>query len=276
MESGTGDAAPQAAVVPSPRGELVVVMSAKGGCGATIVACNLAHYLAVSARVCLLDLDVGCGDVAGVLDLRSGRSINIVLDQLAGGDEALLLGAADVLPGGLHVLAQPFELEELRELKAEEARALLELARRSFQAVLVDVGASIHVGALAAFESADRVLLVTTPDVPSLRDALRKLRLLRRIGISQDRIRLVLNKVSPDEPVSPAEVAEQLGVEVAARLVRDDAACARADTHGHLLERTAPRSQLTHQLSTLWQTLQAPPAVAAQPPVAGLWRRRTS
>jgi Flp pilus assembly CpaE family ATPase len=100
--------------------------------------------------------------------------------------------------------------------------------------------------------------------------------LLHRVGVGQDRIRLVLNKVSGDSAVSPAEVEEQLGVEIAARLVRDDAACLRADTHGHLLERAAPRSRLTHQLSTLWQTLHQPSTVVPLPPVAGLWHRRTS
>ena len=276
MVESQGVAATVDAAGPTPTGQVVVVMSAKGGCGATLVACNLAHSMAAGARVCLVDLDVGCGDVAGMLDLRSRRSLNVVLDQLAGGDESLLIGAADVLPGGLHVLAQPFELEELRELRAEEARSLLALARRSFQTVIVDVGSSMHLGALAAVEGAELVVIVATPDVPSLRDALRKLRLLHRVGVGQDRIRLVLNKVSGDSAVSPAEVEEQLGVEIAARLVRDDAACLRADTHGHLLERAAPRSRLTHQLSTLWQTLHQPSTVVPLPPVAGLWHRRTS
>src|SRR4051794_30025546 len=59
------------------RGTLVTVFSAKGGCGKTTVATNLAAALADHGKrqVCLVDLDLAFGDVAIALQLFPGHTI---------------------------------------------------------------------------------------------------------------------------------------------------------------------------------------------------------
>uniref|UniRef100_UPI0035257DE6 P-loop NTPase n=1 Tax=Salmonella enterica TaxID=28901 RepID=UPI0035257DE6 len=69
---------------------VVVLLSAKGGAGGTLVAAHLAASLAADKRVCLVDLDLCKGDVAGALDLHTDRSINLLLDRMDSLDANLL------------------------------------------------------------------------------------------------------------------------------------------------------------------------------------------
>jgi pilus assembly protein CpaE len=241
------------------QGQLVVVFGSKGGVGTTVVAANVASKLAETMRTCLLDLDVGRGDIAGALDLRSGKTINPILDRLTQSDDALVLGTGDVLPSGLHVLAQPYELTELQVPLADSTRMLLRVVRRSFQMVVVDAGCAVQVSTLASLVEASEILLIATPDVPSIRNVQRTMHLFHGIGIAQERIRLVLNKVTPSAPLSAADVAEQLNMPVAAVIDRDDVVCAQADNLGRTLENVAPRAKVTQQMAHLWSRIHAAP-----------------
>jgi Flp pilus assembly CpaE family ATPase len=208
--------------------------------------------LAASQRVCLLDLDHCKGDVGAFLDLRSGRSVTALLDQLGQADEVLVHGAVEQHPSGLHVLAQPYDLTELKDLSSAEVAALITLLRGLYQVVLIDVGSRVDVVSLAAAQVADKVVLVTTPDVPALRDARRVAGLLHRLEVPVARLALVLNKLHPRSPVSEAEVRQQFELELVSVLPRDNDACRKADLRALLLADVAPRSPLTHELTALW------------------------
>lgn len=241
------------------QGPLIVVVGAKGGCGATTIAANLASRLAEEQRVCLVDLHCGRGDVAAVLDVRSDRSINTVLERLSQSDDALVLGAGEVLANGLHVLAQPYDLTELQAPHADDARVLLRVVRRSFDLVFVDVGSTIQIATLATLMEATEILLVTTPDVLAVRNAQRTMRLLHVLGVAEERIRLVVNKAWAGAPLGIDDIAEQLGAPVAAVVSRDDDACAKADFEGRTLDNVAPRSRVARDLGSLWATLRELP-----------------
>lgn len=243
----------------SPAGVLVAVFGAKGGCGTTTVATNVASALAAKHRVLLIDLDVGGGSVASSLDLTSGKSINTVLDRLANGDEQMVLGAADVMPNGLHVLAQPYDLTELMVPQADSTNRLLEFARRGFDIVVVDAGSKVQVSSLATLVDANEILLVSNLDVGAVRGAQRTIKLLQMLDFPTDRVHLIMNKVGPGSALSMRDIEGQLDLEVRVQLERDDAACAAADAEGRPLEHVAPRARLTRQLVKLWDNLHAPP-----------------
>lgn len=235
-----------------PQGMLLAFLSAKGGCGATFIASNLATALAAKRRVCLIDLDMSKGDVAGYLDLRSGRSLNPLLKRLKDFDERLLEGTVDVLPSGLHVLSQPFDIADIHQLDAGEVRMLLEAVRAHYDVVLVDVGSSIDVAALAAATLAEHIVLITTPDVPAVRSTRRTLRLLSQVDVPRRAIRLVVNKRAMFGGLSVDEIARQVEQPVVCSVRRDDAACTRADSAGRPLMELAPRAGVTRDVKDMW------------------------
>lgn len=234
---------------------MVVVMSAKGGCGGTLIAANLAASLAPDCRVCLVDLDLCKGDIAGALDLHSDRSINLLLDRMDKLDDALLAGSVDEHACGMHVLQQPYDLTDLHQVSPDEVRTLLSFLADNYDLVVVDVGSRMDLVTMTAAQVADELLLVVTADVPSLRDAQRVLGLLRHLDVPPARVRLVLNKHQDGAGVAPDDIITQLHVPIAAILPADADASDRADTRGRLLSEVAPHAKLTRSLADLWPTL---------------------
>jgi pilus assembly protein CpaE len=246
---------------------LWAVLGAKGGCGATLVAAHLAAGKVGEGEVFLVDLDTGKGDLAGYLDLRSSRTLNALLERLDELDAALLDGACEV-SGGVRVLAQPYELTELQIVSPEEVRKLLSFVRAHADWVVADLGSGVDAGTLAAIEVASHVVLVVTPDIIALRDAQRILRLLRRLGIGPERVRLVVNRATPRD-LSAEEIDAQLGVPVVASLPLDLDAGRAATMGGALLSASAPRSPLGRGLEGLWGALDGSPA--APPSTGFVW-----
>lgn len=253
-------------------GELVFVHAAKGGAGSTTVAAHVANHLARrgSRSVCLVDLDLSKGDLAGALDLRSKRSINGLLDRLDRLDAPLVAGVADVLDNGLHVLAQPYELMDIHQLEPMEVRRLFAGLRRIYDVVVVDSGARIDVAALTAATEASRILMVATPDVPSIRAARRTLRLLEQVRVPTRDLHLVVNKKPWIGGLSVDEIAAMLPIEVTAVIRRADRLAAQADTRGMLLGDVAPLSGLRRDLDALWPQVEG---LALPISTGGLWAR---
>ncbi len=249
------------------RGGLLVLMGAKGGCGATLVACNAAAALAADRKVVLVDLDLTKGDVAGTLDLQSGRSINSLLARVDELDDALLQGSVDVHSSGLHVLAQPYDLTRLHQLDADEVRSLLRVLQLHYDLVVVDAGSRIDVATLAAATTADELVLLSTPDVPAIRDARRVIRLLEQLEVPAWSVRLVINKQPMmGGPLSIRDIEDNLQAKVAATISRNDRVCARVDARGSLLTDEDAHAAITQDVRALWSKLRG---TAAPAPTTG-------
>ncbi len=250
---------------------LWAVLGAKGGCGATIVATHLAAAKVGQGEIYLVDLDTGKGDLAGYLDLRSSHNINALLERLGQLDAALLDGACEV-SNGVRVLAQPYELTELQAVAPDEVRTMLSFVRGHADLVIADLGSGVDAGTLAAIEVATHIVIVVTPDVIALRDAQRLLRLLHRLGIGGERVRLVVNRAAPKE-LSAEEIDAQLGVPVAATLPLDLDAGRAATSGGGLLSASAPHSPLYRGLQGLWSALDGSAPEAPRAGFAWPWAR---
>jgi pilus assembly protein CpaE len=241
-------------------------MSVKGGCGSTLLATNLGAARAVVEETCLVDLDLCKGDVASFLDLPTEHSITTVLDQIRVADEQLLQNAVEVHASNLHVLSQPYDLTELREADADDVRMLLALLRDRYDHVLVDAGSRIDTASLTAAMEADQVVLVATPEVPTIRNLRRVSELLLNVGVSRHHLRVVVNKFDGHAAVSVNEIEEQVGLPVTTTLPADHRACRLVDDSGSLLTEVAPSRPLARAMEALWAQVhgQAPPAAPAR------------
>lgn len=243
----------QAPAPDAPTSHLTAVLGAKGGCGSTFIAVNLAAELARGDTVGLVDLDLAKGDVAGFLDLWPERSLSDLLPQLGQLDPALVRGLATHLRSGVHLLPQPAQLADAHQLSADEARLLLAGLRSAWPRVVCDCGGRVSPVGLAAALAADRVLLVLTPDVHALRDARRVLTLLESVGVPRARVEPVVNRM-PGRPQVPLDlIEEELRQAVQVVLPLELSAAGEADVAGKPLREVAPLSALTSGLRALAQ-----------------------
>ena len=183
---------------PAPEStRTVAVTSGKGGVGKTQLSANLGIAMARQGhRVILFDADLGLAS----LDLALGLSPRWDLRSVLRGDRKI----QDIVvpgPGGVFLLpACPgrYEMANLGQSERSRLIAAVREVARDFDVLIIDTGAGINSNAVGFASVADDVLLVTTPDPTSLRDAYAMAKVLnRRSGL--ERILLVGNQAQAAE-----------------------------------------------------------------------------
>ncbi|WP_112271055.1 AAA family ATPase [Lentzea terrae] len=191
----------QVSGVPEPRqddrqGQVVTVFAAKGGCGKTTVAVNLAAVLAAGGQrsVCLVDLDLAFGDVGICLRAEPVRTIMHGLGMLGHVDVA---GASSLLTAcrpGLSALLAPVEPGDAERIPAALVSELLEVLPTMFDFVVVDTPSAFTEHVLAAMDASHHHVLLTTPDVPALKNLRVTLDMLDLLSYAHDIRSVVLNR----------------------------------------------------------------------------------
>jgi pilus assembly protein CpaE len=196
-------------------GRISVFMNAKGGCGATMLACNVAHVLAARSkqRTALLDLDVQFGAAPLYLDLYPKRGIEQALEILAGLDEVALDGYFAKHASGLNVLSHVTnEPLTVRSISPAAANQLLNVALRTHEHVVVDMPRCVDAMTTAVMQRAHQVVLVLQQSVTAVRDATRLVQWLRsEIGIGKDQWCVVINRFEKGATVAVDDIQKALG-----------------------------------------------------------------
>jgi pilus assembly protein CpaE len=194
----------------SGRGRVYVVSGSKGGVGTSTVAAHLAYEYVRSVpgkSVCLVDLDVEKGDLANLLGVSHRLDISDLAKVADDLGPSTVSSAIHRDPSGVGLLLAPSNIEDISSVGDRETRLIIGAVRRQFDIVIVDAGTHVTPVTAAAVEVADEVLLVTNPDVLSLRGVHRTLDAWGRVGVRKpDNTRVVLNRVSKVADIQPESV----------------------------------------------------------------------
>lgn len=206
---------------PEQRGEavshrVVTVFSTKGGCGKSVIASNLAIMLheATGEDVVLVDLDLQSGDLAIMMQLMPAWTIHDAATNLDRLDADALKGYLTEHRSGVKLLAAPTDPEQGEEVPAKAIHRILHILRDEFPYVVVDTSPSFTDEVLAALDESDMCVLVTSMDVPSIKNLKLSLETLLRLGIDRDRIKLVLNRADSKVGLRVSEVEKSLGTSI--------------------------------------------------------------
>jgi pilus assembly protein CpaE len=247
------------AQVGSPTGgKLIAVMNAKGGSGATMLACNLAHQLsAMGSNTLLLDLDLQFGSVAHCLDVVPAHSHVEVLQQVEDLDSVALRGFCSHFSPTLHVLGgRTGELCLAQDVRLEQLEALLHLARESYDWVVVDLPRQIDHLTGVTLEQADRAYILVQQSISHLNDATRLMHILRNeLGLQGNRVQVVVNRYNKASPISLHDIGEALHCTDLQKLPNDFSVVSESQNAGVPLELHAPRAPITAALRELGHEL---------------------
>lgn len=173
-------------------GELIAVLSGKGGTGKTSVCAGVASALAQAGeRVLCIDCDVGLRNLDISLGLSDAGALSF-LDVCQGG-YPLAKAARHPAFEHLQFLTAPMNCP-VEDVDSAAFCAMLQKARQRFDYVFLDAPAGIDAGFQLAARYADRILLVTGPDPAAVRDAGRIGELLERMG--KENVRLIVNRIN--------------------------------------------------------------------------------
>lgn len=173
-------------------GELIAVLSGKGGTGKTSFCAGVASAIAQSGdRVLCIDCDVGLRNLDIALGLSDVGTLSF-LDVCQGGYSLDAATCHPVYPN-LYFLTAPVNCSA-DAIDPERFVAMLEQARCQYQYVFLDAPAGIEAGFSLAARFADRAILVTGADPAAVRDAARTADVLERMGLTN--VRLIVNRIS--------------------------------------------------------------------------------
>src|SRR5690348_8878859 len=198
------------------QGRLVTVFSPKGGTGKTVLSTNLSASLAKhwGKRALLLDLDLQFGDAAIMLGLEPEKTIYDLVVAPGELDTEKLAGYTTKHACGVEVLPAPLRPEDAELVTEAKLARLLEVAKESYDAIVVDTSPFFHGPMLATLDRTDELLLLSSLDVPTLKNLRLALQTLELLSFPKQRIKIVLNRSNSKVGMKQNEVEGALGMKV--------------------------------------------------------------
>lgn len=172
-------------------GQLIAVLSGKGGTGKTSVCAALATSLAhLGETVLCIDCDVGLRNLDIALGLSEEGALSFA--DVYSGQYSLSMATPHPYFPGLHFLTAPMGCTAA-DVDFRAFARLLEQARQQFSYIFLDAPAGIEAGFSLAAQHADRIILVTNSDPASIRDAFQAGNVLELMG--KTNVRLIVNRI---------------------------------------------------------------------------------
>jgi pilus assembly protein CpaE len=191
-------------------GHVIVCYSPQGGAGTTTVATGLATALMKKGvRVLLIDADLQFGDVATFLAIQSTISSVEIAQDADDLDPEHFDNVIATHASGLKVLVAPNRPEMAEELLKRPGviAQIIGKVKSNYDYVVVDTSTALNDINLALFDIAQKIILVATPSLPSVKNTKFVLELFDKIGYEPSRTSILLNKVYSERERKAATLA---------------------------------------------------------------------
>jgi len=202
------------------RGKVITLVGAKGGTGVTSLALHLALELAQGKRKCLLvDQHPALGDAS--LYLGTGRHQYSFYELASNADhldEELLRGYLLHHNSGLDLLDSPEAVDVIHGASPSTVEHTLAFLAETYHFVIVDCPPGLTDGTRACISQSEQVAIVMTAELPSVRNTVRYIEHLSKLGYSSSSIHVVLNRHSKKGPLSDDRIERALGRAISLRV----------------------------------------------------------
>lgn len=197
---------------PGVNGKIIVVYSPKGGTGSTMLAANLAFSLKTAENsVALADSNFLFGDVAVFLNEHTKNSSLDLIDRVNDLDADIMNDVMTVnKQTGLHLLAAPNQPELVDVGYGEPFAKILTFMRQIYHYVIVDTTSYLTEVGQSCLDIADLIILMTTQDIPAIKNTNQFLTIADASKIERKRILLVMNRYDKKVAISPERVGASL------------------------------------------------------------------
>jgi pilus assembly protein CpaE len=222
--SGSANPSTPGASAAAAHGKIIVIYSPKGGTGCTTISTNMALAIKNDKNnVLLVDASIQYGDVCAFLNEKPKNSL---LDLIPRVDELEVEIIEDVTTkhaaSGIHILAAPSRPELAERVDSEQFGKLLLYLKQIYNYIIIDTSSFLNDVVGSALELADLIILVTTQDIPSIKNSVQFLNLADASGIRRESILFVMNQFDKKYSISPEKVKESLKQDIVATIPFDD------------------------------------------------------
>jgi len=259
---------------PSPLGKLLVIYSPKGGTGCSLVAANLAIALAqvTSKKVALVDASLQFGDIGVLFDLQGGQSIADAANRIHEFDSDLLSVLLSSHASGIRVLTAPPTPVASEKITPEILKKVVSQLIQDFDYVLLDTWTHLDDIVLTAIDLAERVLVVMTPELPSIKSTKQFFEIAEALEFRTTHIDLILNQVIPRNGIRAEQIENSMKHRILAQFEYEPKGIRQAINQGVPLIIAQPSHPLAERFLQLAQqeVLALAPEPAEAPEEAAL------
>ncbi|ABB23668.1 AAA family ATPase [Pelodictyon luteolum] len=254
------------------RGRVIGFVSSKGGDGSSCLAANLAFALSCepAIRVLAIDASLPFGDLdmylTGETHCQDLADISCQSDRL---DRSLLDSMVQHLSSTFDLISSPATFEKIVDIEPARVSQLVQIARESYNFILVDLGSCIDQVGVWVLEQLDELSIVSTPSLPSLRRAGHLLKLSGELDKPVPEINIILNRADASVRLTCTEIEKVIERPIERRFPSDADAVEESLMMGQPLLQAAPESRLSktivdwalqltgsrHAKRTLWERL---------------------
>jgi pilus assembly protein CpaE len=215
-------------------GKVVSVFSPKGGVGCSTVAINLAIALhkMEGAQVVLVDSSLQFGDVAVLLNLQANRTLADLAPHIDELDQELLSHVTLSHSSGIKALLAPPRPEMADLIAPGILTIILDKLRHLYDYIIVDTPSSLSDITLTVLDTSDRVILITTPDIPAIKNAKLFFEVTEALEYPSGKTILILNKADRHANIRAEDIQASIKHPVAAQLPLDERTTTLAANQG--------------------------------------------
>ena len=193
--------------------KIISIFSNKGGMGKTSLASNLALELAniSKEKVALIDMNFQMGDITTFLDLKPSFNISYMLENIDKINEVFLLSTLERYKNtNLYILADPPYFKQADNIQPKQISKLFNILKDTFSYIVVDAESSFDGKNIAALDQSDMIMLVTSANLPALRNTQRCLELFGKLGYSKEKVQIVVNRYMENDEIKEADIEKVL------------------------------------------------------------------
>ncbi len=235
----------------------ITVFSPKGGVGTTTIATNLAISLHKTLKedVLLVDGKHLFGHAALYLNLRTGNSINDLIAHAGFLDQRLIKQVVIKHISGIHVLPSPISIPEGQGIRPENLFKVIQSLQQTFPHIIVDGGNNLNENTVTYMDSSDRILLVMSPDLASMRDAKQFMEIAGSLSYSKEKTLLILNVAGRKADVKKEQIEAILKMNIFGTIPADENSALSSLNEGIPIILKNPRHPISKAISEITKDL---------------------
>jgi pilus assembly protein CpaE len=246
----------------------LAVFSPRGGVGCSTLAANLAVALheATGLKTLLLEGKLFFGHLDVLLNIRTHNTLADLIPHANALDEGLVRDVVVEHVSGIDVLLGPSDLQAAQGIRPQDLFSVISALQRYYEFIIIDAGSLLNDNIVTLLDAADKILMVTAPDLAALHDASRFIGISHTLAYPPGKLLVLLNRSDLAGGVKIKDIQTALHHELFSQIPDDGPNALRSLNRGIPLILKYPRSPASKAILMLarqFTRLNAPEAAKA-------------
>lgn len=228
----------------------IIFASSKGGTGKTVLVANIGAAMArLGKKVAIIDADINMANL-GLITGLEGRKTTLH-EVLAG--EAPVSSAICGSRDGLKILPMGMSIDGINKADPNRLVKVIKDLSRNFEILLVDSPSGMDRDAMAALKASQEMVLVITPDIAAVSNALRLKTIAEKLGVKP--IGIIVSRATDKNLDLPSEeISTALELPILGKVLEDEAV-RKSLALGEFVVTHSPKSRAALEIKRLAATI---------------------